>query len=349
MIKIKLLLLNFLIILFIFLFAIPLFNAFAESQKITIRFHMAQPLTGLEATVDTGYFKMVEEATKGKYLLEVKYFPVGSLFGGAGVYEGVAKGVVDAGASILSYTPGRFPVMLTLSQPGICPLVSAQAGSRSVWEFYKKFRPKEFDDVKILYLYSVPPAWIHSKTPINKLEEIRNLDIRATGASSKGLKALGANPTAAPQDEVYILAQKGIIKASIAPLEVLKVWKQAEIFTYSTFVPFAYHEQWFIAMNWEMWNRLPKDLQQAFDDVAERAVKQAGQIWQSHETTVMNWAHKLGHKFIYLSNEEMGRWQKLLEPIRSAYVTELKSKGFPGELIVDEASKIAQESNTLFK
>ncbi|MBA7663649.1 Solute-binding protein [subsurface metagenome] len=295
------------------------------------------------------YFKMVEEATEGKYILDIEYYPVGTLFGGAEIYEGVVKGVVDAGCSIFSYTPGRFPVMQALSQGGIAPLVSADAGCRTAWEFYKKFKPKELDDVKVLYLICVPPGWLHSTTPIYKLEDIKNTDIRATGASATAIKALGANPTAMPQDEVYLSAQKGIIKASIAPLEVLTSWKQAEVFHYSTFIPFAYCEQFFVIMNRAKWDSLPKDLQKAFDDVAEKAVKEAGQIWQANEQMAMDWAKQQpeGHEYLYLSDEEAARWKELLKPIRDAYIADLNAKGFPGEDIVNGASEIAEESNKL--
>jgi TRAP-type C4-dicarboxylate transport system substrate-binding protein len=338
------------ILLALILLALPLFAACkaapVEAQKITLGFHLAQPATGLQATVSSRYFKMVEEATKGKYTLDVKYYPVGTLFGGADIYEGVVKGVVDAGSSIFSYTPGRFPVMLTLSQAGIAPLASADAGCRTTWEFYNKFKPKELDDVKVLYLINVPPAWLHSRTPIHKLEDIKGIDIRATGASATAIKALGANPIAMPQDEVYLSAQKGIIKASVAPLEVLKTFKQGEVFDYSTFIPFCYSEQFFVIMNWAKWNSLPKDLQKAFDDVAEKAVKEAGQIWQSNEQTAMDWARENGkQEYIYLSDEEAARWKELLKPIRDAYIADLNAKGFPGEEIVSAAGKIAEESN----
>lgn len=337
-----------LVALFIGAWAKPAPSAPAKPEAIDIGFAHIWPATHMCQTEQfPRFFKKVQEATKGKYTLNIKYYPVGTLLGGAELYDGVVKGIVDSGSSVPSYTPGRFPVMLTLSQAGIAPPTSSDSAARIVWEFYKKYKPKEVEDLKVLYWYATGPAWLHSKTPVRKLEDIKGTDIRATGASAVALKALGANPVAMPQPEVYVSAQKGIVKGSVAPLEVLQGYKQAEVFDCSTFVPFLYSEQFYTIMNWAKWKALPKDLQAAFDAVAEDGMKEGGQIWQHIQKLGMEYAKKKpkGHEFIYLSKEEAARWVALLNPIEKEYITALKAKGFPGEEIVKEAGKIAEKYN----
>ncbi len=318
------------------------------SQKIDIGFVHIWPAThATQAEQFPRFFKKVEEATKGKYTLNIKFYPAGTLLGGAEIYDGVVKGIAEAGCSVPSYNPGRFPVMLTLSQAGIAPPTSADSAARIVWDFYRKFKPKEVEDVKILYWFATGPAWLHSKTPVRKLEDIKGADIRATGATAVALKALGANPVAMPQHDVYVAAQKGIVKGSVAPMEVLQGFKQAEVFDSSTFVPFLYSELFYVIMNWTKWKSLPKDLQNAFDSVAEAAMKEGGQIWEHIQTLGMEYTKKKpkGHEFIRLSKEEEARWIKLLEGIKGKYTADLKEKGFPGEEIVREAGRLAQKYN----
>ena len=337
-----------LVALFIGVWVKPATSAPAKPETIDIGFAHIWPATHMCHTEQfPRFFKKVEEATKGKYKLNIKYYPVGTLLGGAELYDGVVKGVVDAGCSVPSYTPGRFPVMMTLAQAGLAPPTSSDSGARIVWEFYKKYKPKEVEDLKVLYWYATGPGWLHTKTPVHKLEELKGLDIRATGASAVAIKAVGANPVAMPQGEVYLSAQKGIVKASVAPLEVLQGFKQAEVFDYSTFVPFFYSEQFYMIMNWAKWNRLPKDLQAAFDGVAEAAMKEGGQIWQHIQKLGMEYAKKKpkGHEFINLSKEEADRWVALLETIKKEYIATLNGKGLPGEEIVKEAGKIAEKYN----
>jgi len=340
-----------LVFLLLSLLAFPLFGGCTgpvEAETITVGFNHIWPATSFQQVdLFTGYFEMVEDAANGKYIIEPEFYPAGTLLGPGDIYDGVLKGSVDAGCSVVSYTPGLFPVMLTLSQSGIAPPVNADANSRTAWEFYNKFKPKEFEGVKVLYWFATPPAWLHSTSPITKLEDLKGEDVRATGASAKAITAIGGNPVSMPQPDVTISAQKGLVKASVAPFEVLMTYKQAEVFDYSTFIPFFYSEQFYMVMNLDKWNTLPKDLQKAFDSVADEAVSEAGQLWTYGDKRGMDYAQGEpgGHELIYLSDEEAARWIALLKPIRDAYVADLNAKGFPGEEIADEAGKIAEKYN----
>jgi TRAP-type C4-dicarboxylate transport system substrate-binding protein len=291
----------------------------------------------------------VENATKGKYLLDIKWYPVGTLLDGAKIYDGVVTGVAEAGTSSFGYNPGRFPVILTLNQPGIAPPENSDAAAHTVWEHYNKWKPKELEDVKMLYLYATGPGWIHSRKPIRKVEDMKGLKIRVTGAGIGGVKAVGGGPVAMVMGEVYLAAQKGVIDANVAPLEVLEGWKHNEVFEYSTFVPQFYSEFFYVVMNWAKWKALPKDLQDAFDAVAGDAVKEAGQIWQYNQKKGADYAKRGpgGHEFIVLSDTEVAKLKKLLEPISGEYIALLKSKGLPGEEIVKEAGNIVEKYNKL--
>jgi len=293
------------------------------------------------------YFKMVEEATGGKYILDIEYYPVGTLLGGAEIYDGVVKRIADSGQSAFPYNPGRFPVILALSEPGIAPPESADAAAYTVWEFYNKFKPKELEDTKVLYLYATGPAWLHSKSPIRSVEDMKGLLLRVTGAGIGGAKAVEAEPVAMPMGEVYAAAQKGIIEALVSPAETLDGWKHHELFDYSTFVPDFYSSFFYIVMNLDKWNSLPKDLQAAFDAVAEEAMKEAGQIWQYQQKKGMDVAKASpgGHEFLYLPDAEAAKLRELMKPLRAAYIAELNAKGLPGEEIANEAAKIMEKYN----
>jgi TRAP-type C4-dicarboxylate transport system substrate-binding protein len=320
------------------------------AEKITLGFVHIWPSTHFtQADQISRYFKMVEKATNGKYILDIKWYPVGTLLGGSEIYDGIVKGIADSGTSSFGYTPGRFPVILTLNQPGIAPPANADAAARTVWEHYNKWKPKELEDVKVLYIYATGPGWIHSRKPIHAVEDMKGLKIRVTGAGIGGVKAVGGDPIAMVMGEVYQSAQKGLIDANVAPLEVLEGWKHNEVFKYSTFVPHFYSEFFHVDMNLGKWNALPKDLQSAFDAVAEDAVKEAGQIWEYNMKKGADYAKRGpgGHEFIILPDGEVAKLKKLLEPISGDYIALLKSKGLPGEEIVKEAGRIVEKYNKL--
>jgi TRAP-type transport system periplasmic protein len=344
------------IVIAVILLGIPVFSACqaapVNTQNIKIGFVHIWPATSFQQTEKfAGYFKMVEAATKGKYALDIQYFPTGTLLGPGDIYEGVRKGSVDAGCSVVSYTPGLFPVMLTLSQAGIAPPVNAKANSRTAWDFYNKYKPKEFEGTKVLWWCATAPAWLHSKTAVRKLEDVKGMDIRATGASGKAVTAVGGNPQGMANPEVLLAAQKGIVKGSVSPFEVLMTYKQAEAFDASTFVPFFYSEQFYVVMNKDKWNGLPDDLKKAFDDTAEAAVTKAGELWQASEPKGIEYAKSSpgGHELITLPDAEAARWIQAIKPIKEGYIAELKGKGFNGEEIASTAAKIAEENNKKYK
>lgn len=343
--------------LFVFLaftlLALPLFSASkaALAKPVTIKLGLANiwpPNHRCCTDQFPRYIAMVEKAAKGKYKIKLAQYHPGMLLGGKEIFDGVCKGVADMGSSALAYNPGVFPAMEALGQAGIAPPKNSDAAALTTWEFYKKFKPKEFDGAKVLYMYATGPGWIHSKPPIRRIEDIQGMTIRATGNTARAIKALGASPAAMTQGEVYLALQKGIAKATIAPIEVLQGYKQAEVTDYSTFFPMGYSEQFYMVMNWNKWNSLPKDLQAAFDAVAEDAVREAGALWQYIQKEGGDYASKKhGHQFLYFSDDESARIIERLKPIRDAYIKRVTDLGLPGEELANEAGRIMKKNSAL--
>jgi TRAP-type C4-dicarboxylate transport system substrate-binding protein len=100
-------------------------------------------------------------------------------------------------------------------------------------------------------------------------------------------------------------------------------------------------------MNWNKWNALPKDLQAAFDAVADDAAKEAGAIWQHFQLTAMNLAKAKpqGHQFIRLPEAEWTRVKEMTKPIRDKWVADLNAKGLPGKEIMESAGTIMEKNN----
>jgi TRAP-type C4-dicarboxylate transport system substrate-binding protein len=318
------------------------------AQKITIGFAHIWPATSAQQVDQfTRYFKRVEKAAGGKYTLDVQYYPVGTLLGGADIYDGVIKGIAEAGCTSFGYTPGRFPVTLTMNQPGIAPPANCSAAGSAMWEFYHKYQPAELANAKTLYIFATGPGWLHSRKAIRTVDDLKGLKIRVTGAGVNGVKAVGGEAVAMAQGDVYLSAQKGIVDASVSPVEVLQTYKQGEVFPYSTFMPFFYSEFFPVTVNWGKWSSLPKDLQDAFDNVELDGIKEAGQIWEYINKTAWDYSIALpgGHEFIYFSDTEVAKMKELLKPIRNTYVADLKAKGFPGEDIANSAATIVEKYN----
>jgi TRAP-type transport system periplasmic protein len=335
---------RFIVVLVLVLIA----SAAHAQQKISIGFSHFWPATYfIETEQFPRYFKMVEKATQGKYVLDVKMYPAEALLKAADQYDGVVKGVVDTGTSSTSYNYGRFPVMLTLNQPGLAPPRNADAACQAAWEFYNTLKPKEWEDIKILYVYATGPGWLFSNRPVAKVEDLKGLKLRLTGAGVGGAKIVGAQPVAIPMSEAYLAASKGIIDALINPSQSLDGWKLAEVFKYSTFFPYFYSEFFWVGMNLKKWNSLPKDLRDAFDSVAPQAVKEAGQLWEHYNRRGLEYGKKHANQISYFPDAEAKKLTALLTPIEKEYKASLDAKGLPGEKIIETAQKIMEKCNKL--
>jgi len=340
-----------LVFLFAAVLSIPFSLTWAQetTKGKTIKFslaHIYTPKSWNETYAIPPLFKLVEKHTKGKYILNIAYYPAGTLLAPPDIYGGVTKGIADIGWSYPGLNPGMFPVVMTLGIPGIAPPSNAYVNTLTWWEFYNKFKPKEFNDVKMLLWCGVGPGWVHSKKPIRSAEDFNGLKVSCSGYAVGAFKALGAEPIGLSSAELYLAASKGVIDASLIPIGAVRTYKLDEVYDYSTCVPQIYNQAKYCVMNWNKWNALPKDLQAAFDAVAEEAVKTAGRVWDHFESpiTMKEYLPKT-HEIIYLPDTEAAKLRGLMKPLRNKQVVSLNEKGFPGEEIVSQAEKIMEKNN----
>ena len=69
---------------------------------------------------------------------------------------------------------------------------------------------------------------------------------------------------------MFMKLTKGVIKAHISPIETLKSWNFADIVDYVIMTPFLYNANFVIAMNKDVYNSLPEDIQNAIDRLVKK-------------------------------------------------------------------------------
>ena len=240
--------------------------------------------------------------------------------------------------SVLSYTPGRFPLMEVIDMP--LGYKNGLQATRLINAFYKKYQPKELEDAKVMFLMAHGPGIVNSKKPVTKLEDLKGMKIRCTGTSSKIVGHLGATPVAMPQTETYDALQKGVVDGVMSPIETAKGWKLAEVVKYHTMnYGSAYSVGFFVVMNKQKWNSLPKDIQTVIEKINQQWIDKSGRAWDQSDKDGIEHTKSKGNQIINLSKQEEERWAKLVRPILDEYVKAMKAKGLPGE----EALKFCQQ------
>lgn len=306
-------------------------------KTVEMTYSIFFPATHGNTILATEWAKEIEKRTNGA--VKINMFPGATLTPADQCYDGVVKGISDIGMSVVSYVKGRFP----LSEVTDLPLgyKSGKQVTNLMNAYFEKFKPKEFDDVKMMYVHGHGPGILHTcKKPVEKLEDLKGMKIRCTGTSMKVAAALGATPVAMPQTETYDALQRGVAEGVLSPIETLKGWKFAEVVKYTTQnFGSAYSIMFFVAMNKKKWEALPKDVQETIEKINKEWIVKTGEGWDKFDKEGTEYALSKGNKIIPLSKEEDARWAAQMKPVFDEYVKSMKEKGLPGE----EALKFCQE------
>lgn len=311
----------------LFLFCVGSSSSYAAEQVITLKFSTLFPATHKVALLKGEWGKEVEKRTNGR--VKVELFPGAVLTPPAQTYDSVKKGIADIGETFSSYTSGRFPLSEAVDLP--LGVTSALQGTRMANAFYKKFKPKEYDDVKVLFMHTAAPQILCTKKPVNKLEEVKGLKIRSTGTSSQIVQALGGAPVGMSMGEAYDAISRGVVNGVVGPVEVMKGWKLAEVLNSCTVYGSSHVNNAMVIMNKSKWNSIPPDLQKIIDQVSEEFAEKQGKLWDELDKEGEDALLKKGGKMITLPKEEQARWKAQLKPILDEYVKSMKAKGLPGD------------------
>jgi TRAP-type C4-dicarboxylate transport system substrate-binding protein len=211
-------------------------------------------------------------------------------------------------------------------------------------DFAKKMKPKELDDVKVLYLHAHGPGLLHTQKPVRTMADIKGMKIRSTGLSAKIVETLGGVSVAMPQGGTYEALQKGVVQGTLAPMETLKGWKQAQVVKYTTdCTNIGYTTAMFVVMNRKKWDSLPQDVQKVFDEVSQEWIAVAGKAWDNADVEGYKFSAELGNKVIKLSAAEQARWKAAVKPVAEGYIKSAESKGLPGKQAVAEVELLIKK------
>jgi TRAP-type C4-dicarboxylate transport system substrate-binding protein len=308
-------------------------------KPIELSYSIFFPPSHIQCKTAEAWAAEVEKRTDGR--VKITTYPGGSLTKAPQCYDGVVKGISDIGMSCFAYTRGRFPLLEGLDLPVGYP--DGLTASRVATEMVRKYEPEEVSDVKVLYVHAHGPGIMASKKPVRSLEDVAGLKVRATGLSAKIVEALGGTPVAMSQPQTYEALQKGVVEATLCPIETLKGWKQGEVIEYVTdSSDIGYTTSMFVVMNKDKWNSLPADLQAIIDEVSTEWVDAHGEAWNEADAEGRAFVDELGREVIPLSDEEAAKWKAAVAPILDQYVETTTAKGLPGDAFLkDVQEKVA--------
>jgi TRAP-type C4-dicarboxylate transport system substrate-binding protein len=291
------------------------------AEVIKLSYSVFFPPTHVQCIAATNWAHEIEKRTGGR--VQIAIYPAGSLTKADQCYEGVIKGISDLGMSCFAYTRGRFPLMEGLDLPLGYP--NGATATRIANAMVQKYQPTELADVKVLYVHAHGPGILASKKSVKSLADLKGLKVRATGLSAKIVEALGGTPVAMSQPETYEALSKGVVEATLCPIETLKGWKQGEAIEYvvdSSAIGYT---------------------TAVFTDVSQEWIAKHGEAWDQADQAGREFVTGLKRQFIQLPDAEQQQWKTAVKPILDDYVKKSKEKNLPGDaMLADIQAEIAK-------
>jgi len=320
----------------VFLFFLTSIPVQAQEKAMKLRLSTMWPAQHPLTRLFADWGKDVEKATNGRVTVTV--FAANTLSPPMQVYDNTVKGVVDIGTNLLAYSPGRLPLSEVLQQP--LGYKNGYQATKAANEYYKKFKPKEFDDVKVMFLHGAAPGFIFTKNPAKSVADLKGLRIKANAENADIVKNLGASPVTMPVTETYDALSRGVVDGTLFPLEALQGFKIGEVVkTVIEDYPMSYMTSMYCIMNKNKWNSISSADQKEIEKINEEYIEKFGKKWIELDAKAVEFAKSKGVTFVKVSKEDEALTAQRMKPILDDYVKMTKSKGLPG----DEALKFVQD------
>ena len=314
----------------------------AKTYKLKFHHHNR----GKTAMVIARYQKALEEATNGQ--VKIVDFPGATLGKPQEAYELVTSGTADIAWGFVGFFSGQFPMTEVLT----LPMIGAKSGahvSRVYWELLKKYPEafeREYSEVKLLVLHSsgvIPTSTV--TTRIRTQEDFNGMKIRTpSGPPTELMKALHASPMTISVRDIYSSLEKGVVEGVNFGIMAVRDFKLYETLNYFHDTR-LYATGFWAAMNIDVWNSLPKDIQQQITAASGlKAAVQLGSGWDEIGDAAWEFLKgQPGKEIITYTPEEREKWAEYAKPIWESHIKKLNDRGLAGREIFDYARKLMKE------
>ena len=317
-----------------------------SQATITLKYANFPPATTFPCVQMERWAKEAEKRTNGK--VKIQTFPGGTLLPAKNIFDGVISGMADIGNFAMSYQPGRFPISEAVDLP--VGFANARVASLVLFDLIEKYNAKEFEKVKVLTLFTCPPANLMTSKPVKSLKDLKGMEIRVSGTSVDVLKNLGGSGIAMPQSDTPEALQKGVVKGSFSSMEVLKDFNYAAYTPYVTLVNLQV-VSFAVVMNKDKWNALPADVKKIFDDMRREQAEWTGTYVDNHVKEALAWSKEKYKDFqiFELPKSDSAEIPKLMQPIIDGYIKKTNALGLPGDQIVKDINLLKAKYEKIYK
>ncbi len=181
-----------------------------------------------------------------------------------------------------------------------------------------------YDNVKVIALFTLPSYSLHSTRPITKIEDLKGLKVRSTGACQGGsLTALGATPVGGitiPQ--VLEALSRGVIQGTVADFGGMVAFRYDAVTKHHFDIPMGTASTGLV-MNREVYDGLPANVRAVIDKHSGEAMSRThGVVFDKlYSDAVVKLRKDPTHKFVKPAASERAAIRKRLQPITDLWMS----------------------------
>jgi TRAP-type C4-dicarboxylate transport system substrate-binding protein len=318
----------------------------AMAQEVTLNLHQFLPAqANVPVQVLDVWADKVEADSNGR--IEIERYPSMQLGGTPPeLMDQAIDGIADIVWTVVGYTPGRYPTTEVFELPFM--VSDARAASYAYWKMFEEhMEDGEFADLKILGTWVHGPGMFHTNQPVRVPADLEGMKIRGGSRLVNDLLTrVGAEPIGMPVPAVSEALSKGVLDGTTIPWEVTSALKVPELVKNHTEFDGAalYNLTFVLAMNKDMYESLPEDLQKVIDDNSGLAFSIfAGGTQADADGPARQIAVDLGNNIFTVTEEEAKEWDALVNPIYETWIADMQSKGIDGQALIDQARALMAE------
>ena len=244
-------------------------SAGPEGEPITIRY-ASVGATGSEIMDQVEWFaEQVTERTNGQVIFDL--FLDGTLVGAAETLAAVLDGRADVGYLCECYNPNEFPIWSYFSMPFHGN--NAEAFMHTAADLYEgdTALTAEFEELGLHanWFHTIGAGLSYLREPIDGIEGLDGLRLRAIGRTAAALPTRGAEAVAMDPGEIYESVQRGVIDGvGTFFFPTAHAFGIHEVGPHIVDMGTGFYASIGFVINRDLWDSLPADVRAVFDEVS---------------------------------------------------------------------------------
>lgn len=278
--------------------------------------------------VEQNFAKAIEKRTNGRVTIKITYS--GGLGKGEELLTLAGRGAIDMGTA----APGYYANELLFWKAYQMPFVfgSPRQAIKVLLKSYETFPiyKEEMDKMNLHWLFQQPLGVYYMTGPgadCDNVAALKGKKIRSFGEYfPKGHMAIGAVPVNVFPVEVYEALQRGVIDYSwlnAGNIQQYRLWEVAK-YNCGPIAAFTGHN---IAIGKPTWNKLPKDIQEIFDDQATKSQQEYVDWVDNYEAQAVKNIKAAGGVFKVFPPDELDKWRRAAPDFIATWAKDMEAKG----------------------